>query len=101
MAEKHADYAIVGHRPFGILIAGHYKELNGYEIHRPTGSIDWLLMYTLSGEGEIQHSKNSITCTAGMWRFLCQGFRTIIERSRNIGNLYGYTSYPIPIGVLG
>lgn len=73
MAEKHADYAIVGHRPFGILIAGHYKELNGYEIHRPTGSIDWLLMYTLSGEGEIQHGKNSITCTAGDVAILMPG----------------------------
>ncbi|MFS0869094.1 helix-turn-helix domain-containing protein [Paenibacillus xylanilyticus] len=73
MAEKHADYAIHETRPFGILIAGHYEEKKGYEIHRPSGSIDWLLMYTLSGEGVIQHGKNSISCTSGDVAILLPG----------------------------
>lgn len=65
MAEKHADYAIHGIRPYGIMISGHYHKHVGYEIHRPSGSIDWLLIYTISGEGDVHTVKSKITCTKG------------------------------------
>ncbi|MBB3112360.1 AraC family transcriptional regulator of arabinose operon [Paenibacillus phyllosphaerae] len=65
MAKKPTDYAMYTERPYGILIAGHYKESSEYAIHRPSGSKDWLLMYTVSGEGQIQKQNQAVTCAAG------------------------------------
>ncbi|WP_019908556.1 helix-turn-helix domain-containing protein [Paenibacillus sp. HW567] len=73
MANKQTDYAIHGERPYGILIAGHYAEEPGYSIHRPSGSVDWLLMYTLSGEGEIQRPEGTVTCGPGDLAVLLPG----------------------------
>lgn len=65
MANKPTDYAIHGERAYGILIAGHYMEAADYSIYRPSGSIDWLLMYTLSGGGGIQLSEGKVECVPG------------------------------------
>lgn len=65
MAEKHVDYAINDIRPYGILISGHYHKQEDYEIYRPSGSRDWLLIYTISGEGDLHTVNRKITCTKG------------------------------------
>ncbi|MBB3108154.1 AraC family transcriptional regulator of arabinose operon [Paenibacillus phyllosphaerae] len=73
MAKKPTDYAIHEERPYGILIAGHYNESPDYVVHRPSGSMDWLLMYTISGEGHIQKSDQTISCVAGDIALLMPG----------------------------
>lgn len=65
MTEKSIDYAMQEHRPYGILIAGHYVEGPHYSIYRPSGSIDWLLLYTLSGEGSIRVKGEQFICREG------------------------------------
>ncbi|ACT03732.1 helix-turn-helix domain-containing protein [Paenibacillus sp. JDR-2] len=66
MAKKQTDYAIYNERPYGILIAGYYNETADYAIQRPSGSRDWLLMYTVSGEGQVQkNNQSTVTCGAG------------------------------------
>lgn len=66
MAEKQTDYAIHMKRPYGILIAGKYNQLADYAVHRPSGSMDWLLMYTISGEGQIlKNNQQTVACEAG------------------------------------
>ncbi|ULO09808.1 helix-turn-helix domain-containing protein [Paenibacillus sp. 19GGS1-52] len=73
MANKPMDYAIDELRPYGILVSGHYVESCPYVIHRPSGSIDWLLMYTHSGEGEIWVNGERILCREGDVTILLPG----------------------------
>lgn len=74
MAKKQTDYAIHIERPYGILIAGHYNESAEYAVHRPSGSRDWLLMYTVSGEGHVQkNSQNAVNCQPGDVTILMPG----------------------------
>ncbi|RRJ64850.1 helix-turn-helix domain-containing protein [Paenibacillus oralis] len=73
MAKKAMDYAIHGERSYGILIAGHYREGAGYAIHRPSGSRDWLFIYTVSGSGEIQLPDRTAECVAGDIAILLPG----------------------------
>lgn len=73
MAKETMDYAIHGERSYGILIAGHYREAADYAIHRPSGSRDWLLMYTIAGAGEIQLPDRIVTCSAGDIAILLPG----------------------------
>ncbi|MCA0755421.1 helix-turn-helix domain-containing protein [Paenibacillus sp. N4] len=65
MAKIPTDYAVHVDRPYGILIAGHYCEQADYAVHRPSGSMDWLLMFTISGEGRIQKHNQTVSCAAG------------------------------------
>ncbi len=37
--------------PPGVLVTGHFREGFGYRVRRPRGSGNWLLTYTLDGEG--------------------------------------------------
>jgi AraC family transcriptional regulator, arabinose operon regulatory protein len=37
--------------PPGVLVTGHFRERFGYRVRRPNGSGNWLLTYTLDGEG--------------------------------------------------
>lgn len=62
---KTTDYAINEERPYGILIAGHYTETAGYSIHRPPDPVGWLLMYTLTGEGQVQVAGEAMPCRPG------------------------------------
>lgn len=73
MAKKAMDYAIHGERSYGILIAGHFSVTADYAIHRPSGSRDWLLIYTISGEGQIQLGQEAVTCAAGDMSILLPG----------------------------
>jgi len=73
MAKKPMDYAINEERPCGILISGHYRENSGYSIHRPSGSVDWLLMYTLAGEGVVRTAEEDVICREGGVSILLPG----------------------------
>jgi AraC family transcriptional regulator of arabinose operon len=37
--------------PPGVLVTGHFRERFGYRVRRPDGSGNWLLTYTLDGQG--------------------------------------------------
>lgn len=73
MDKQTTDYAIHGERSYGILIAGHFTVEADYAIHRPSGSRDWLLIYTISGEGEIRLGQETVLCTAGDMAVLLPG----------------------------
>lgn len=73
MAKNPTDYAVHEHRPYGILIAGHYDEKPGYAVHRPSGSIDWLLMFTVSGEGAVRVNGETVACGPGDVTMLLPG----------------------------
>ncbi|MBB6634582.1 helix-turn-helix domain-containing protein [Cohnella thailandensis] len=73
MAKKPTNYAINEERPYGILISGHYREELGYSVHRPSGSVDWLLMYTLSGEGVVRTAEEDVLCREGDAAILLPG----------------------------
>lgn len=40
-----------GHNPSGPIFGGHFNENEAYQVARPAGMNDWLLAYTLDGEG--------------------------------------------------
>lgn len=44
--------------PHGVLLADHFLVEYGYYGHRPAGSRDWLILYTLGGEGAIKLEKD-------------------------------------------
>lgn len=73
MTKKVMDYAIHTERPYGILIAGHYSVDANYAISRPSGSTDYLLIYTISGEGQIQLDQDNVTCSVGDMAILLPG----------------------------
>ena len=35
-----------------VFICDHYKQLNEYKVNRPEGTKDWLITYTISGQGQ-------------------------------------------------
>ncbi|MFK7694358.1 helix-turn-helix domain-containing protein [Paenibacillus sp. HJGM_3] len=49
----------------GVLLASQFQRGYGYCGHRSAGTKDWLLIYTISGEGEFRVTKEVITCRAG------------------------------------
>ena len=51
--------------PPGILVANHFGASFGYHVRRPHGTRDWLITYTLAGEG--------CYCLAGQTHFCCAG----------------------------
>ncbi|WP_186445904.1 helix-turn-helix domain-containing protein [Paenibacillus cremeus] len=66
MAENHNNPASnpVYSSP-GILVAGHFNEPFGYATVRPRGTRDWLLTFTISGQGEYRLDGRTITCREG------------------------------------
>jgi AraC family transcriptional regulator of arabinose operon len=55
-----------GYDSGGTLIAGHFREPDTYSTHRPAGMNDWLLAYTLGGEGYFSvPGLQTQTCRAG------------------------------------
>jgi AraC family transcriptional regulator of arabinose operon len=57
----------------GQLLAGHFRQSYGYSIYRPQGTRDWLLFYTLDGEGVFQFGQERIVCGAGDVAILLPG----------------------------
>jgi AraC family transcriptional regulator of arabinose operon len=51
--------------PAELLVTGHFREAYGYRVMRPHGSGNWLLTYTLSGQGEFRLGDVVIRATAG------------------------------------
>jgi AraC family transcriptional regulator of arabinose operon len=49
----------------GVIIAGHFHEADTYVTHRPEGRSDWLIVYTLEGEGYFRTASGEKLCGAG------------------------------------
>lgn len=49
----------------GVLLADHYIEAEGYWTRRPEGMSDWLITYTVSGEGEFRIGGRTFRCRGG------------------------------------
>jgi AraC family transcriptional regulator of arabinose operon len=49
----------------GVIIAGHFHETDTYVTHRPEGRSDWLIVYTLGGEGYFRTASGEKLCRAG------------------------------------
>ncbi|MFC4779571.1 helix-turn-helix domain-containing protein [Paenibacillus sp. GCM10023252] len=50
---------------YGIVLAGHFHEGEHYATSRPQGMGDWLITYTLSGEGCFRTPGSELRCKAG------------------------------------
>lgn len=68
---KKAEFQVVPtdgaytHLP-GVLVADHYRVSDDYVCYRPEGTKDWLIMYTLSGQGTVKTVEgDSLECSAG------------------------------------
>ncbi|WP_195571451.1 helix-turn-helix domain-containing protein [Paenibacillus sp. 1001270B_150601_E10] len=48
----------------GLIFAGQFQQFDSYETKRPHGMKDWLVCYTLSGEGFMRTPNTNITCKA-------------------------------------
>ncbi|UJF34060.1 helix-turn-helix domain-containing protein [Paenibacillus hexagrammi] len=73
MPNKPIDYAISEYKPYGILISGYYSRDKNYSVKRPSGTMDWLLMYTVAGEGIVQVEGERIACREGDVAILLPG----------------------------
>jgi len=50
---------------YGTIFAGHFNENDRYVTHRPEGMSDWLITYTLEGEGYFELPSGEHSCHAG------------------------------------
>lgn len=50
---------------YGIVISGHFQVDDTYATRRPNGMKDWLITYTLSGEGYFNTPEGNVTCRSG------------------------------------
>ncbi|MFS0728141.1 helix-turn-helix domain-containing protein [Paenibacillus sp. 1P07SE] len=50
---------------YGIVLAGHYRESDAYVIRRLHGRDDWLIVYTLSGQGYFDTAHGKCICGSG------------------------------------
>lgn len=51
--------------PAELLVTGHFREASGYSVMRPHGSGNWLLTYTVSGQGAFRLGDVVLHATAG------------------------------------
>lgn len=51
--------------PHGVLLADHFVVNYGYYGHRPAGSKDWLILFTLQGEGIIKLESETYNLSSG------------------------------------
>lgn len=59
--------------PYGVLLADHFHEGYGFNGHRSAGTKDWLLIYTVSGEGQFRVNRDVQTCCTGDVAILSPG----------------------------
>lgn len=52
-------------RNAGVLLSSHFRKSYGYYGYRPEGMHDWLLIYTLSGEGTVKALNKTFVCQEG------------------------------------
>jgi len=64
MVNKHLFYYEVETEvpQYGILLADHFCETYGFRGHRSKGTKDWLMIYTVSGEGSFRVNQEIQTC---------------------------------------
>ncbi|MCD9020736.1 helix-turn-helix domain-containing protein [Cohnella silvisoli] len=55
------------------VFGGHFDENDAYRVRRPKGMSDWLIVYTLSGEGYFRTSTGERRCGAGQIGLLRSG----------------------------
>ncbi|MDQ1910727.1 helix-turn-helix domain-containing protein [Paenibacillus sp. GD4] len=66
MAKNHNDPAVESKSPPpGILVSGHFTEPFGYATNRSKGTRDWLITFTLAGEGEYRMGSDAYRCGEG------------------------------------
>jgi AraC family transcriptional regulator of arabinose operon len=72
---KHIDLASsFDGKAYGIVIAGHFNEPDTYCTERPQGMSDWLITYTLGGEGYYSvPGREKLLCRAGDVTLLAPG----------------------------
>ena len=51
--------------PPGILVADRFAQALGYSVHRPNGTHDWLITYTIAGAGCYRLGGQTFICRAG------------------------------------
>lgn len=59
--------------PGGGIVTGHFRETDAYAVSRPSGRADWLLTYTLAGEGYYRTREGERRCGAGELALLRKG----------------------------
>jgi len=52
-------------RTTDIILTGHFQVNDNYKVARPEGRNDWLIAYTLSGEGYFSTDEETIKCSSG------------------------------------
>ncbi len=66
MVEKHNNRAIITEVPVpGVFICGRYSETADYRVIRTSGARDWLITFTLSGEGMFRSDARSFHVRRG------------------------------------
>lgn len=60
-------------QPLATIIGGHFDEGDAYRMRRPNGMSDWLIVYTLSGEGYFRTPAGEKLCGAGQIGLLRSG----------------------------
>ncbi|TYP74578.1 AraC family transcriptional regulator [Paenibacillus methanolicus] len=59
--------------PSSGIVTGHFRETETYAVARPAGRADWLLVYTLAGEGYFRTPEGEKRCGAGELALLRKG----------------------------
>jgi AraC family transcriptional regulator of arabinose operon len=59
--------------PPGILISGHFREPFGYRVYRAHGTRDWLITFTIEGEGVYRVADRDVSCLPGDVAILTPG----------------------------
>ena len=70
-----SDPVEVFHHPVLQLLTGHFREASGYRAYRRGGVGDWLVIYTVSGQGRFGHPDGELVAGPGDWVLLRPGTR--------------------------
>jgi AraC family transcriptional regulator of arabinose operon len=62
-----------GGPPPGILVSGHFDERPGYRVRRPDGRMDWMMKYTLRGQGLYRQPDRHLLVDPGDLTLLAPG----------------------------
>jgi hypothetical protein len=77
----------------GVIIAGHFHETETYVTRRPEGMKDWLIIYTIDGEGYFRTPMGEQRCGAGDISILKAGVpHQYVHARGKTGTLYGLIS---------
>lgn len=51
---------VTPHQTVQALVTGHFREKEGYAVYRPTGTGDWLMVYTIRGRGRFGYGTGEL-----------------------------------------